>query len=384
MNLEAVIVIVLAVALVGLVALRVATGGARSGHASDHVQAAAGPLSGARDVVDQSIGMYLVRRLTGRLGDEGPVPQAPVFLAPEAEPIDLDVETIAYRIGATAPPARPAPTVPGNSSAPARVGSMAQVGPTPPPAVGGAAKTSGIAAVVRVAAARTTHASATYYGPDGIRRERPLTQEAVPGPVAPSAAAMTASPVTASPVARRVISPAPRQRLVRDTGTTLAVLAIVALVAVALWPSSPAGRPTESVFGAVPDTVTPDASVDASSVEPGPSEVPVPSGAVAGETNTLVASPRSVVPGSQAPTIAPASTPTPTRTRIATPRPTPTQAPTPRPTSGVTPSPIATPTPVLTAPPTPSPTAPPTPSPTAPPTPTPTPIPDPTPAPSAS
>ncbi len=336
MNLEPIVVIVIvAIAVVGLVGLRIATRGARQGGAAD-LAASKSP------------------------GRHASSPDLPAFETPGSETLTtLDAAAIAYRIGAAGPPDRSTSPIPG----------------VPPPAVGGAAET---AAIVRAAAARTTYLSATYYAPDGTRLER--TAMAPPNAAAPAmavAAGSSAAP-TPEPVARPVVvARAPRERLMRDTGMALVVLAAVGLIAVAVSPSGPAGRPTQSVFSVIRASATAEPSADPEASESQPSVTPVPSGNVAAETDTPVASPTHASGARQAPTSAPAvpPRPTPTQVRTATPRPTPTHRATasPTPTDGSTPSPLESATP----PPPPTPTPEPTPEPTPSPTPLPTPEPSP-------
>ena len=142
--------------------------------------------------------------------------------------------------------------------------------------------------------------------------------------VGPELDRLTRGPTTAAVVPQA--APAPRERLVRDSGVALLALAVVGLAVVMLWPQGgPTGEPTGSVF-----------VVDRAVVTPGPSddaETPTaaPTGEVAVETDVPVSTPEASAaphatpkppavvtplppgrrPGLRAPTRRP--TPTPTR-----------------------------------------------------------------------
>ena len=60
-----------------------------------------GPVDGALDVVDRSVGMYVLRRLTGRSASKPAVS--------DERPVVLTAEQVAYRIGAVARPSTAAP-----------------------------------------------------------------------------------------------------------------------------------------------------------------------------------------------------------------------------------------------------------------------------------
>jgi hypothetical protein len=143
MSLE-LIVVVAVVAVVGLVGLAIAFRAASARRAS-RAEAARppGPLEGAADVIDRSIGMYAVRKLTGR-------PTAPPEdLAPSTK--NLTADEVAYRIGVPDAPGPP----------PAEV---------PPPATAVAAATA--AAARATTAGRAAPATAAATDPPVARRER--------------------------------------------------------------------------------------------------------------------------------------------------------------------------------------------------------------------
>ncbi len=273
-------------------------------------------VGGALDVIDRSIGMYVVRRLTGR-GTTKPEEPAP--------PVVLSADQVAYRIGAVR-------AVPGATPKPAD---------PPEPVAPMVAGTAAAAAAARAAAARTT-----------VGR---------PAPKIPSGAA------------------APRERLVRDSGIALLALATIGLVAVVLWPHGPTGQPEQSVFGVNRTVVTPGPTgeVDAATAEATTGASGEPETAVPTSDATPPVVSRATAPiGQPTPTLPPGATPRPTAKGGPTPRPTAT--PTSTATAGTTPTPTGTPTPTDT--PAPTPTDTPTPTPTDTPTPTPTDTPTPTPA----
>ena len=275
-------------------------------------------VGGALDVIDRSIGMYVLRRLTGR---RTKVPEEP------AAPVVLSADQVAYRIGAV-----------------------------------GAAKAS------TSDPADTQHAAT------------PLVAGTVAGAAASARAATTGR---AGPVGTAVTRPAtaaPRERLVRDSGIALLVLAMIGLVAIVFWPHGPTGQPEQSVFGANRTVVTPGPTgeVDAATGEPSASGPGEPGTVTTtSEATSPIVSRATAAAGAPTPKLPPGATPRPTSKLAPTPRPTVT-APTPTPTTGPTPTPIETPTPTPTPVDTPTPTPPETPTPTPPETPTPTP-PDPTP-----
>ncbi len=175
-----------------------------------------------------------------------------------------------------------------------------------------------------------------------------------------------------------------RGQLLRDTSITVAGLAVVALIAAAIW-QSPDGAVLGVTSAAAPDDASgrPTASPAAVAVAPSPaapssaSEAPVESSAPAPPASSAQPQ-RPVATGTGG--FVPASRPRPSSPPRSAPTPTPQSTfgpstPTPSPTFG----PPPTPTPSLPATPTPTPN--PQPIPTLPPGPTPTPTPDPTPTP---
>jgi hypothetical protein len=268
-------------------------------------------VDGARDVIDRSIGMYLLRRVASRR------PIKPTTDDAELASAVLTADEVAYRIGAAGAdhPARRDVTAP-----PARVGAAAVADEAAP-----------------AGAARLT-----------------------PGP--------TYRTSSGGP-------PAPRERLVRDSGIALLALAGVGLAAFAFWPHPPAGEPESSFFVVNRAVVTPEPTgeVDAATSEPSVDVSIDPATPAVSAQPTTPTRPDPTTAGSAAPrarptarlTPRPATTTAPTATRTPTPPPGPTVKPTAKPTP--------TPAPTGTPPPTPEPTEPPTPEPTAPPTPDPTP-----------
>src|SRR4051794_24608089 len=81
MNLVLIEIVAAAVLVVILVAVVVAvlgrTGRGRRGNGASDPAALARPFAGARAVVDRSLGMYVLRRLTGRPTDRDPMPVEP-------------------------------------------------------------------------------------------------------------------------------------------------------------------------------------------------------------------------------------------------------------------------------------------------------------------
>ena len=303
-----------------------------------------GPFDAVHDVVDRSIAMYLVRRVLGRPTG------APQAESAHHEPIEpgtaaraSDPDASATDAGAAAP-LRPAAAL-----------TLARDPSADGDAVAGAAPVP--------VAARTSQLAATYYGADGSRLARPSS-------LAPAALL----PVT-QPAAVRVASGRPRERLVRDSGAALLVLAVVGIVAIA-WPHGPATRPSASVFSVVRGSGSPDAGSGspAGPLGSGPASLPAvivsPSGVVAGETNvpTQLLTP---TPPNGTPTRTPGVTPTSTgSTPIPTVRPTSSASGAPTPTASATPQTTSSPMPDTT------------PTPTTTPVPSPDPAPDPPPDPS--
>lgn len=265
---ELVIVIVAAAIVVGLVSGAVTAYDAwgrrpRSPNPTGPREPKATPLAGAGDVIDRSIGMYILRRLTGRRSSAG--------------------------------------------------------------ADAGRAGPSGVAH--RLAAVGAARAITSFYAADPPRSSR-RARSAVP--VAPGA---------------------PRERLVRDTGIALVVLAVLGLALASLWPHGPFGRSPGGAPGIAPGSQTPLPSAT-TSTDGASTPSANPSGDVLSETS--------------APTRAASTAPTRTHRPSVTPKPTPkpTASPTSIPTPALTPSPEPSPTPAPTPQPTPAPTPSPTPAPT--------------------
>jgi len=278
-------------------------------------------VDGARDVIDRSIGMYLVRRLTGRSTSKPTTDDADMASAV------LTADEVAYRIGAA-----------------------------------GAEHSAR-----RDVAAATPVVGAATVDDDADASDRLSRGRASPGP---------------THATTRRAAAAPRERLVRDSGIALIALAGIGLAAFAIWPHPPAGEPESSMFVVNRAVVTPgptgevdaatnEPSVDASTdpaapaitVEPDPSLQPDRTTAAGGDPRARPTA---------RPTPRPATATAPTATRTATPPPGPTVKPTgtpaptgtPEPTVKPTPSPTVTAVPTDTPPPTEEPTATPTPDPT--------------------
>ncbi len=278
--------------------------------------AAPDAVGGALEVIDRSIGMYVLRRLTGRGASKPPEP---------APPVALSADQVAYRIGAVGASAAgaPKPADPAESGTPVLAG------------------TAAAAAAARAAATRPAAGAGR-----AIRTPKPATG-------------------------------APRERLVRDSGIALLALATIGLVAVVLWPHGPTGQPEQSVFGVDRTVVTPGPTgeVDAATAQAttGASDEPQTAAPGSGATSPPITH-ATAAAGQPTPRLPPGATPRPT-SRLA-PTPTPTTGATATPTPGATPTPEPTPTDT----PAPTPTDTPTPTPTDTPTPTPTDTPTPTPA----
>ena len=344
------IIVILIVAAVGVVALvawvstlRDVTGASR--------RDAPGSLDGARDVVDRSIGVYILRRLTGR-PTEPPIEEGPAASA-------LTADEVAYRIGA--PGAMVPTTLSGEdpmiaaaaAAAAPTAAPGAYVAPLPPAA---APMPPAAAAAAYVAPAPTATAplppaaaAAAYVAPG------PTAFAPTPAPAAAPAAAMVATDVPARAPAGPVVPKAgasaaapvprtgPRQRLIRDAGVALVGLTAVAVVAVLVWPGG-TGRPA-GLYGVVRASATaqPLASTAVAVATPDPTAVPSKAAPTPDATPLTIAS--------EAPTAAPTASPTPTPTST----PTPTIKATPKPTPRPTPRPTPTPTPKPTPKPTPAP-----------------------------
>ena len=287
MNLELIIVSLAAIAVVGLVGLSLTVGDAPVARRRPNHAHRPGPFEGALDVIDRSIGMYLVRRLTGR-----PTTRPSDHIGPTTP---LTSDEVAYRIGVADAPLPPPRNVP---AAPAPAGSAER------------------AASARAAAGATATAKAARTS----AARRPVPVAVVP-------------PADRSPLAPPVAPPAPaapRVRLVRDAGIALMGLAALGLVGILVWPKGPGGPPTGSHFAVVRASVTPRASAAAQT-----------------QATPILEPPASL----DVLTPAPTPEPTPVPLVAATPRPTPkpTPRPTPKPTAAPTPKPTAAPTPKPTA-----------------------------------
>ncbi|HEY8636158.1 MAG TPA: hypothetical protein VIL81_02750 [Candidatus Limnocylindrales bacterium] len=316
MSLEPIIVIAAAIAAVGLVVLAITVRDRPAGPTPKPTAAQPGALDGARDVIDQSIGMYALRRLTGRRTST-----SADVLPPERGPA-----------AASRPSANEVPI--------ARTASI--------PAAGDATAD-------RPGLARTSRAAVSFYE----------TEPSRPAPVATAV-----RPPVATAVRPPVTSVPPRERLVRDTGIALVGLTVLGLAVVTLWPHGSNGPPVQGLPGVVrasgPVTSTTLAGATSTSA-PGAS----PSGVVLSETGRPTRAPTVSPVVTPSATHRRAGTPRPTTNPTATP-PGSTPSPIPTPSPGLTPSPEPSATPITTPEPTPLPTPEPTPTPTPDPTPTPT------------
>jgi hypothetical protein len=298
MNLDLFIVIVAVVAVVAVFAVRVSRRGASDQQTLPVEPAESGPIDGARDVVDASVGMYLIRRLTQQK------PKEPVEEISPASALTAD--EVAYRIGAAGAPLMADPPA----------------APVPPAAAGAAAT----AAAARAAAASTSSPFTAIQGthaPNRLPVNVPPSVDAPPPPVAV----------------------APRARLVRDAGFALVALVAVLVVAIVFWPSgngpqtggviidphaSPTAVPPATALAhASPGAASPAASTAEPSGEPSSEPTAVPS--------------LDVVPSEPPPTTTPTAKPTPKPPAKSAPTPTPRPTPTPKPPA--TPKPTPTPTP---------------------------------------
>jgi hypothetical protein len=324
MNLELIIVIVAAVAVVGLVGLSLSIREMPGDRPRVDQAYPRTSLAGAKDVVDRSIGVFLIRRVSGRPTTRRRGPDAPTT--------PLTKDEVAYRTGVLDAP------IPAEIDVPV------------PPAKG---RRSATAAAARAGA---TQASGMRNGAG--RTTSPRT------PARSATAPMAVSSVSATDRSgRRVVAgpagpAAPRERLVRDAGIALVGLAAFALVAIFAFPGS-AGQPTGSRLAVVQasesDATTPDPTdtppIESATASTSSDDTPLPSDAA---TPTPTPEPTPPATGSPAPTPGPTPAPTPTPKATpkptprptATPRPTPTPTPTPKPTATPTPNPTASPTPV--------------------------------------
>ncbi len=313
MDLALIVIVITVVAVVGLVGLTI-TVRRQSATRSDHAHEP-GPLDGAMDVVDRSVGMYLLRRLS-RQPTSGDA-------EPEEPPEILSADEVAYRIGVADAPApvpaylpRPAYTPP-VAPAPA---AFVEADSTAAPLTDAAA----IAAAARAAAAGHAQARAAG-GPVPISASGGAAVVSM-GVVA--GGARTARGATAPPKAPA----APRERLVRDAGIALIGLTIVGLVGFLILPQGPTGKPSESVF-----------SVARASLSAQPTDDPTPTAADPNVVVDPTATPEpSMDVASAEPSASVIASPTPKPAKSA---PKPTPRPTPRPTPVPTPAPTPKPTP---------------------------------------
>jgi hypothetical protein len=311
MSLELIVVVLAAAAIVVLVVLAAGVRPALGRGSPLREARRPGPFDGARDVVDRSIGIYVLRGLTRRRTR------------------------------------RPADSVPRSADEPSHM---------PGVAVEPASTAAATIAAADGPPARTSRANVTFYGVPASAPAALAHGSLAPGPrVSNLAPVVPVSPVVPVPHGPLPAAPTTRIRLVRDTGVALTVLGVIGL-AIVVWPRDPAGSsgPDPAVVRA---TVTPDPGVT-TPANPAASPLANPTGLVAGETDAPSATPTRK------------PLPTPTRAGVATrppkstqrPQATPTGTPTPPPaTPGSTPTPSPAPTPT----PTPTPTPPETPVPTA-------------------
>lgn len=270
-------------------------------------------FAGLRRIIDDSVGMFLFRRLLGR-------PTTP--RTPESDiPLTyLDADVVASRIGA-------APHEPGVAAGVAAAGVAATVGASVPSV---SASSAPVAASIAVPLAE----------PAGPVIKQP-TRIVVAGSGAAASATPMAVPVAPVAVMKKPIAPPPaadRRGLYRDTFVAVAGFAVVLLFAAALLPGM-LQKPSGDVLG---ETATPESSAAVIiTAAPTPSDPAV----VVTPSPSESAPPESLEP---IPTAEP--TPAPTRRPIATPRitPRPTAIPTPAPTPKPTPKPTAKPTPTPT------------------------------------
>ena len=240
-----------------------------------------GPVEGALDVVDRSIGMYLLRRLTGRQTSKPSDSDQPAVI--------LSAEQVAYRIGAGArPSAAPAPEV-----ADLRPGRLAAV----------ASRTAG---TPRERLVRDSGVALLALAVVGIAFVA-WPKDSPPGDPGASLLVVNRAVVTPGPTdGVDVRSPDPTGEVAVETDTPNATPVPTALVATTPAPPAPVQN------GQPPPRTTP---------RPGATLKP-PATA----------------------TTTPTATPTATATPGATPTPTPTETPIPTPTETPTPTPTETPT----------------------------------------
>ncbi len=296
MNLELLIVIIAVIAVIAVFAVRVARRSDPSGQTLPIEPAESGPIDGARDVVDASVGMYLIRRLTQRK------PAEPVEEISPASALTAD--EVAYRIGAAGAPLMADPPA----------------SPVPPAAAGAAAT----AAAAKAAAAASS----------------PFT--AIQGTHAPNRLPVNVQPSVAAPLPPPVVV-APRARLVRDAGFALVALVAVLVVAVVFWPS---GNGPQTGGLIIDPSASPTAVPHATALALASTGAASPAASTAGTSAEPSAEPSlDVVPSEPPPTTTPTAKPTPKPPPKSAPTPPPTPRPTPRPTPKPTPKPTPTPTP---------------------------------------
>ena len=278
MNLELIIVIIAVISVIAVFGLRVVRRRDPGGKALPVESAETGPMDGAREVVNASVGMALVRRLTQRK----PKQEADEAIVAASA---LTADEVAYRIGAAGAPL------------------MADPAPAPvPPAAAGAAAT---AAAAKAAAASSSPFTAIQ-GSHAPNR--------MPVNVPPPVVVAAPPPVTA----------APRARLVRDAGFALVALVAVLVVAIVFWPSGngpqtggviidPSASPTAVPHATALALASPRlASPGAAASEAPPSAEPTPVPSEPPPTTTPTAKPTPKPPTKSAPTPTPRPTPRPT------------------------------------------------------------------------
>lgn len=309
---------VVGLALVGALALRRAASTAQA-----HRR---GPLARFGTLLDDSVGMFMLRQALGR-PTSSRADQA-ARRARRAEEIEVAVMAEASRRAAAL--GRPAPVAP----------------------------------------QRLVVAGTAAPAPDAEHRDR----QAHPVP------AVGVVPVWAE---RAQLARRHRTRLWRDTAVAVGVLAVVLFGATRFLGGSGAGNVLSAT--GTPDPTSGASSSARASGGPSPSPSSAPPASASASASAVASGVATTSPTATA-TPTPTRTPRPTATPTATPRPT--ARVTPRPT--VQPTPTPAPTGTASATPAPSPTPDPTPSPTPDPTqdptpdPTPAPTPDPTPAPTAT
>ncbi len=249
-----------------------------------------GPVEGALDVVDRSIGMYLLRRLTGRQASKPPGSDQPAVI--------LTTEQVAYRIGAAGarPPAAPATAASEQDRlTPGR-------GPAGTPRTAAAprerlVRDSGVALLALAAVGL-----AVVIWPKGGPTDEPTGSVFV--------------------VNRALLTPAPTGVVEAATPEPTGEVAVETDT-----PLTP--EPTPLVTSEPPAPGRP--ATARPRFTPRPGQTPAPT-------------PRPTPTPTSNPTLTPTATPTPTTTPDPTPDPTPTPTPTPAPPPAPTPEPTPTPT----------------------------------------